>query len=493
MIVNLGELTDVSDLGSEVVLVGGGAVGITLAAALSDKGIGVTMLEAGGVDFSSYDPHSFEGQVDGLPYDLLRSRQRSLGGATNRWFGWSRPLEDLVFEQRKWIGDTGWPLTAKDLSPWYRKAHRFMKLGQYDWDSNSVQERIAPQTSPVGEFSNIVTSPLWRFFPDPLQFQNQYADVLERPNVKVVVNAPVVDFELKRGRATSAIVVAPSTTRVKVPGKHFFLGMGGIENLRMLLVLQETAKEAGIRLDRSGWLGRGWMEHPHVQTGALVVPDSIASNELLLQSDFRMDGDTRVVAGFGLSQETLKAEKMPFASFSIFNPYSEDTNPLQHVEAVRQATSQLTGSDSSVRSMYARSESRVVRNSRVRVLPQTDRYGTPITRLTWRVNPRDYEDLYLAQRILAKEFARLGIGVIAEDPRPLSSRIEGGNHHIGGARMAKTAKEGVTNPYGQLFSIPNISVTGSALLPTGGFSNPTMTIVALALMQAAHYADGADD
>ena len=493
MIINLGELTDVSDLGSEVVVAGGGAVGITLAAALSDLDIGVTVLEAGGIDFNSYDPHQFEGQVDGLPYDLLRSRQRSLGGATNRWFGWSRPLDDFVFENRSWISDAGWPFKAKELSSWYEKAHRFMKLGRYDWDSTSVQKRIAPRTTPVSEFSDTVTSPLWRFFPDPLQFQNQYADVLQRDNVKVIVNAPVVDFELTRGRATSAIVVAPSTTRVKVPGNHFFLGMGGIENLRMLLVLQETARDAGIKLDRSGWLGRGWMEHPHVQTGALVVPDSIAAKELFLQSDFRMDGETRVVAGFGLTRETLKAERMPFASFSIFNPYSEESYPFQHIDAVREATSRLARSDSSVRSMHARSESRVARKSRVRVLAKKDRYGVPVTRLTWQINPRDYEDLYRAQRILAREFDRLGIGVIAEDPRPLSSRVEGGNHHIGGARMAKTSEKGVTNSYGQLFSIPNISVSGSALFPTGGFSNPTMTIVAMAFMQAANYADGADD
>ncbi len=59
--------------------------------------------------------------------------------------------------------------------------------------------------------------------------------------------------------------------------------------------------------------------------------------------------------------------------------------------------------------------------------------------------------------------------------------------------MAKTSDKGVTNSYGQLFSIPNISVSGSALFPTGGFSNPTMTIVAMAFMQAANYADGTDD
>lgn len=493
MIIDLGALTDVSDLGSEVVLVGGGAVGITLAAAFSDLGIDVTLLEAGGVDFSTYDPHFYEGTVDANPYDLVGSRQRSLGGATNRWFGWSRPLDDLTFEKRKWVGDIGWPMSAKDLSPWYREAHRFMRLGRYDWDSTSVQERIAPNTSPLGNYSNTFTTPLWRFFPDPLQFQNQYADVLKRPNVKVIVNAPVVDFEIISGRAKSAIVVAPSTTRIKVPGKHFFLGMGGIENLRMLLVLEETAKEAGIRLDRSGWLGRGWMEHPHIQSGALVVPDSVAANEMFLQSDFRMEGDTRVVSGFGLSQDTVEKNRLPFASFSIFDQYDEQTSPLPHLAAVREATSQLAKSGTTVRSMYARSESRVVRSSRVRVLPQTDRYGTPVTRLTWRVNPRDYEDLYRAQRILAKEFARLGVGVIAEDPRPLSSRIKGGNHHIGGARMAKSPESGVTDPYGRLFSIPNISVTGSALFPTGGFSNPTMTIVALALMQATHYAEESDE
>ena len=50
--------------------------------------------------------------------------------------------------------------------------------------------------------------------------------------------------------------------------------------------------------------------------------------------------------------------------------------------------------------------------------------------------------------------------------------------------MSRNPRRGVTDPNGAVHAVPNLFVTGSAVFPSGGFSNPTLTIMALALRQA---------
>jgi choline dehydrogenase-like flavoprotein len=52
--------------------------------------------------------------------------------------------------------------------------------------------------------------------------------------------------------------------------------------------------------------------------------------------------------------------------------------------------------------------------------------------------------------------------------------------------MAYDESTGVVNPDCRLHSVHNLYVAGSSLFPTGGFANPTLSIVALALRLADH-------
>ena len=64
-----------------------------------------------------------------------------------------------------------------------------------------------------------------------------------------------------------------------------------------------------------------------------------------------------------------------------------------------------------------------------------------------------------------------------------------GDHHIGALRMSQRSEDGIVNPDSRLHLIDNLYATGCAVFPTGGFANPTLTIVALALRLADHLRD----
>src|SRR6202034_2357751 len=105
-----------------------------------------------------------------------------------------------------------------------------------------------------------------------------------------------------------------------------------------------------------------------------------------------------------------------------------------------------------------------------------------------RLNEIDRESLRRTNLILQEEFARSGIGrfVIDEDfvTPEFSSVAHGSSHHMGTTRMHDDPRSGVVDPTCRVHGMENLFVAGSSVFPTGGFANPTLTIVALAIRLA---------
>jgi choline dehydrogenase-like flavoprotein len=55
---------------------------------------------------------------------------------------------------------------------------------------------------------------------------------------------------------------------------------------------------------------------------------------------------------------------------------------------------------------------------------------------------------------------------------------------MGTTRMADSPTRGVTDRWGRVHGIGNLYIAGSSLFPTGGWANPTLSIVALTLRTA---------
>ena len=59
-------------------------------------------------------------------------------------------------------------------------------------------------------------------------------------------------------------------------------------------------------------------------------------------------------------------------------------------------------------------------------------------------------------------------------------------HQLGTARMHRDPSGGVVDSDCRVHTVPNLYVAGGAVFPTGGYANPTLTIVALSLRLADH-------
>jgi choline dehydrogenase-like flavoprotein len=118
---------------------------------------------------------------------------------------------------------------------------------------------------------------------------------------------------------------------------------------------------------------------------------------------------------------------------------------------------------------------------------QTDAYGQRKIKVLWRWNELDLRSIRQAQKIFGEELEAAGIGnfipveeMAGSRPRQFSSP----HHFLGTTRMHQNPRNGVVDADCRVHGVPNLFISGSSVFPTGGFANPTLTVVALALRLA---------
>jgi choline dehydrogenase-like flavoprotein len=131
-------------------------------------------------------------------------------------------------------------------------------------------------------------------------------------------------------------------------------------------------------------------------------------------------------------------------------------------------------------------------DTRVTLGASCDPYGVPRLVVHWRINETDVASIARAYQVLMTAADRAGLGQVELKPdfadrlRDLMGPV--GGHHIGTARMGSDPRASVVDKNGELWETKGLFVAGSALFPTCGLANPTLTAVALAFRLAEHVA-----
>jgi len=111
-----------------------------------------------------------------------------------------------------------------------------------------------------------------------------------------------------------------------------------------------------------------------------------------------------------------------------------------------------------------------------------DALGMPRVALDWKIAPEDDVRMRRAMVILARELGAAGVGRlwIPGDASRFAWRQDPGGHHMGATRMGTDPAVSVVNADSRTHQVENLYITGGSVFTTGGDSNPTLTIVALA-------------
>ena len=520
MLIDLEKSTDDVSLEAEVCIVGAGAAGVALARDLMHAGRDVCLLEGGGMDYEASTQTLFEGENVGMEYyDLDHSRLRFFGGTTNIWGGRSVPLDPIDFEKRDWVPHSGWPITLDDLQNYYRTAHDSLELGEYDY-ADDQWEKLGLE--PIDFDAEKITTRFWRFDDLAERFNSRRSDdLVNAPNVRIVLHANTTALEAEENASGIKRLDAQTLQgrKIQVKARHYVLACGAIENARLMMASNSVeANGVGNQYDQ---LGRYFMEHPHGRIAHIETPDPayfwalyrkrypltdvpLAPALVLPPSQQRRLGVLNSAATFKLQKDPGKGAPL---SKRVYLNLKHALSPTKSGRLLwqtwrgsqdflqRHVSMPLLRFGAKLNRMglyvIARAEQAPNPHSRVRLSNDTDALGCQRADLDWRLSALDKETMLQFGKTLETEFDRLGLGKVTtydwlEDGKPdwpvdisVGNHPIGGYHHMGTTRMSASPRDGVVDANCTVHGYHNLHIAGSSVFPTGGWANPTLTLLAL--------------
>ena len=528
----------------DVVIVGAGAAGLTLAQALEGQGRKVLVLEAGALRETRAGRGDYAGEVAAgsshpLP-DLYRVR--ALGGTSRIWGGRCIPFDRIDFERRDWVDHSGWPLPYEGLAPYYGAALVAAEAGGDAFDPATVLPGEQAEMVPGLDGAAIQTT-LERFS-RPTDFWKRFNRALRvSRDVHVLPGTAVVDIGLRdNGREVEHLdVVSRSGRRHRIRAAAYVLASGGLETTRLLLA-SNRVKRQGIGND-GDQLGRYYMSH--LCTTAAQVTFTPARGGTVAYDYARDAEGIYVRRRLWFTEAAQRRHRLLNVTFRTHLPEPGDPS---HENAIlsamflaksfvqREYAAKFSESPVAARG-YARHFANILRQPRALsrfarlwlrdrtlasrklpsvVLPATrdryilefhaeqapnpasrvtlgamrDRYDLPRLHIDWRASAVDIDSVQRAHALLGQELEATGTGTLSFDPDILADRIAKfgivGGHHIGTTRMSVDEASGVVDADCRVHGVANLYVASASVLPTSGQANPTLTVLALSLRLADH-------
>jgi len=527
MLIDLQNVEQEMLLQAEVCIVGAGAAGVALARDLMRSGRDVCLLESGAMDYEGATQALYDGNNVGMEYyDLDHSRLRFFGGTTNIWGGRNIPLDPIDFEKRNWVPHSGWPITLDDLQKHYKTAHDSLELGEFEYGP-ALWEKL--KLEPLGFDPDEISSRFWRFDDLAERFNSRRSDdLINGSNVRIVLHANVTSLQASDNASEITSLVAKTLTgkSLKVEATHFVLACGAIENARLLLA-SNNVEEAGIG-NQHDQVGRYFMEHPHGRVAHIETSDPSAfwalyrkrypKSDVPVAPALVLPPAVQERLGILNSAATFKLQKDPGKGATVSNRVymnlKYNLSPSRSGRRLwqtwrgtqdwlqRHLSMSLLRMGTKINRMglyvMARAEQAPNPDSRVRLSADKDELGCPRADLDWRLSSLDKETMFQFGKVLEREFDRLALGKVTtyqwlEDGTPewpvdptVGNHPIGGYHHIGTTRMSHSASDGVVNRDCTVHGYHNLHIAGSSVFTTGGWANPTLTLLALSHRLGEH-------
>ncbi|HEY9739733.1 MAG TPA: GMC family oxidoreductase [Coleofasciculaceae cyanobacterium] len=526
---------------TDVCIVGTGPAGLTLARELIGQDFRVCVLESGGLDLPDADTQSLsEVETDGdfvqVPPD---SRNRRFGGNSTYWgvnigkglLGLRHvPLDEVDFEKRDWLPYSGWPIKRDHLNPYYERAQEVCRLGPFAYEAEDWEDANSPRLPFIGDR---VTTRIFQFGPGKAFYQDYRDEINRSSNITTYLHANAVELETdETARTVTRVRVAClQGNKFWVNAKFVILAAGGVESAHLLLLSNKTQK-AGLG-NENDLVGRFFMDHPLVY-GGLFIPASPKLFSSMALYDLRQLSKGTVMGGLALTNEVIRREQLLNTSMLLL-PRPKKYRPSDAAISLKELvtgsglkegpkgvfqhlSNVVTGIGDIASSAYDKLTkkpepfwpnlstggwSQLPNKEQIynvfEVLHQTEQAPHPDNRLVlaseydklgrrkvlmqtrWR--DVDIRNVKRAQTVFAEEIARAGLGryeVELDGELPILS-TPGTSHHMGTTRMHVDPKQGVVDENCRVHSVSNLFIASSAVFPTGGFGNPTLTIVALAI------------
>ena len=533
MLIDTRSIPDGEIIDTDVVIVGAGLAGISLAREFIDKNFNVCLVESGGLEPDKTTQSLYHGENIGHPYfPLDTARARYFGGSSHYWLcpmGEMRTgvrlrgMDAIDFEKKDWVPHSGWPFPKSHLDPYYRRAHDVCHIGKYSYAAEDWQDIFSAPLLPLDD-SQVETT-VFHFGQRKYYFEDYLEEIDKASNIRIYLHANVLELEteINANHVTAVKIQTLARNQCLMRARFFVLALGGIETPRLLLLSNSVRKE-GLG-NQHDLVGRFFMEHPHLASGFFVPDDP----ELYKKFGFyapRTSEDYAVMGKLTVTDEIQRRDKILNYCVSLHPrliPYERMNKPVksERIAATflsslrhgklspqfgqdiwsmikepkrvakflqRQIKKKLGNPDQFlVFILNHMSEQTPNPESRVTLSDELDFLGQRKVRLNWQLCELDIRTIIRSQQVIDREIRRAGLGSLhieMKDNDP--SEIHGGWHHMGTTRMHENPLHGVVDKDCKVHDISNLYIAGASVFPTVGYANPVLTTVALVLRLAEH-------
>ena len=488
---------------ADLIIIGSGIGGATLASALAPSGLKILVVEKGHRlrpspeardDVAVFIERRFASNEqwmgsDGVPF--IAGNHYVVGGNSKFFGAVMYRFRERDFHARRHIGGVtpSWPLTYADLEPWYDRAERLFEVrGTVSEDITEPSHRRPYPHLPVPDEAAVSTVrkrllaaglhpaslPLainieawlaggktgWDAFPNTgfgkIDAESgPLTEALKYPNVSLQTGAEVLRLETDNsGKQVQWAVVSRSGQESHLTARAFAVAAGAVQSAALLLRSTGDSHPNGLA-NRSDQVGRNFMNHN--SSGLIAIDPSLRNTSvyqktLSLNDYYEEDPVTRYPLGNVQSLGRLTAAVL------------KGNIPSLPMPLARLISAYAFG-------WFLQSEDLPRPESRV-----TIREGKII--MNWVRSNIEAHELLIERTRAAMKRAGFPIVLVRTFDRKTTS------HQCGTARLGKNPSESVVDLNLRSHDVGNLWITDASVLPTSAAVNPALTIAALVLRAA---------
>lgn len=481
----------------DVIIIGSGMGGATLAAALAPTGRRILILERGKhltdcpeardpaaiFQRGHFKPKELWRDVSGAP--LHPGNYAYVGGNTKFYGAVLLRYRAEDFRPLRHIGGTtpGWPITYEMLEPYYSKAEALYRVrGELGHDRTEPAHSVpypfppVPDEPNVAELSaafvrqglHVAALPLgididawlarapttWDAFPDSTGAKSDaescaLAAALKHPNVTLRTGSKVLRL-ISEGRRVTGVEVEENGQQRTLSAPIICLCAGAILSSALLLASSNGDNPNGMA-NSSDQVGRNFMNH---NLTAMVAYNPLRRNRAVYQKTIQVN-DFYLTGG-------------------------PDGEPLGNIQMLGRVTGPILAGEAGLPLFLAQH----IADHSIHVMAMSEDLPDPESRVLWkngevvldwrRTNTKAHD--LLVKRLKAA-MRKAGWPIILARGFPKSKP----SHQCGTNRMGHDPRTSVVDTTLKTHDLDNLYIVDASVLPTSAAVNPSLTIAALAL------------